>query len=1105
MKNYYTLFLLLLLWCCSSVVNAQETTTLSADELDIQVTYAQKIGKTLPLRHLVPMLPADPGKRQRVKMNKQGPQNFAGRGKYVSSNPNALPQGEDPVWQRSMRSSSIDVEPLVNIEGLDTGSSPQDPTGDIGKDYYMQALNATLIGLYDKEGNLIADFTANTIWNSIGFSSAGDPIILYDQEAQRWIITEFPSGNQLLVAISETSDPMGAYSAYNFGTPSFPDYPKYGIWSNAYSVTTNESGPSNLPCYFINRDELLNEENTVSIQRIVLPGIGSGPGFQVATPVDWTGLTPPEEDAPIIMTLNDDAWGASAQDQIDIHTFNIDWTNPGNTTITTTNVVTAPYDTNPCSVSGGGFSCIPQLNGGGLDGLPEVIMNQVHYRNFGSYEAMVLNFITDVTGGDNLSGIRWMELRRTAGEDWSVYQEGTYAPEDGLDRFMGSICMDGAGNIGLAYAVSSEEIYAGLRFTGRRASDPLGEMTVNEYTIVDGQSTLFTGTRFGDYAHMSVDPGNDRTFWFTAEYAGANGNATRIVAFELRRDTTDIAPIALNKPESGPQLSDMEAVEVVVQNLGLDTPMVFQVGYIFEDEAPVFDEVTYTLYPDSTYTHTFIPTVDMSVVGDYDFKVFTTLEGDQAILNDTLRAVRSNLPRFDVTVSAIDGLGELICADSIEIAATITNLGTEPLTSATIVVVLNGNTLTTINWTGNLLPGESEQIGIGLDGLVDGTNEVVISASNPNGEADEIPGNDSLTRPFEAQTDGAGVRLLLLTDEYPGETTWELADETGTVIYEGGPYNAEESLIIEEFCLDSEACYSFTIFDSFGDGICCEYGLGNYSIVDADGLPLLVSTGEFSFEETNQFCATFSCLLDAQFDVSPVSGEGANDGAMLITAINGIAPVQYSIDGGESFSDNNLFTDLAPGEYEIVILDGANCEFTSTVTVPECVINAMAEVTDATEGNSDGTIIVAVVNAALPITYSIDNGITFQEDPVFDGLPNGNYTILVVDGLGCAIELDVTVGVISSTNTLSVGQLIEVFPNPTDGVFSINIKGLNQANHMLKLEIINAEGKLVQVTNLTRYNDVFTGQVSLYNYPDGVYFVRFNSDELDRMVRVVKQ
>ena len=450
------------------------------------------------------------------------------------------------------------------------------PMGILVKTVYVQVVNATYIQVFDKEGNSVGEpFTANTLWNSIGFSSAGDPVIIYDQEADRWILTEFPSGNQLLVAISDSEDPLGSWNAYNFSTPNFPDYPKYSLWPNAIVVTTNEQGSAVAPVYLINREDLLNGEPMVMIQRIEVPGNSDGPGFQVATPVDWSGsVLPPLEAAPMILQLNDDEWGPNGEDEIKIVSFDIDWQDSDNTTMTVANIPLSPFDTYPCAAATGGFACIPQPNGNGIDGLQEVIMNQVHYRNFDSHEGMVLNFITDASG-DNLSGIRWVELRRLPGADWALYQEGTYAPEHNTHRFMGAIAMDKAGNIGLAYSVSGLETFPSIRFTGRRVSDPLGEMTVNEYEVIAGSSNA-SSVRFGDYASLAVDPANDMTFWFTGEYMQDNGWGTRIFSFNISRDTIDIGPTALFNPQDSPDLTAAEPVRIEVKNFGLDTQSVFR-------------------------------------------------------------------------------------------------------------------------------------------------------------------------------------------------------------------------------------------------------------------------------------------------------------------------------------------------------------------------------------------------------------------------------------------------------------------------------------------------------------------------------------------------
>ncbi len=1114
MKNCLCILSILLFSIFNNTLHAQKTQTNPSQSPDFEVslTYAEFLGKTAPLRNLIPMAPASLEKKAKNKANRKEIKNFAGRGKYVAVNPNALPQGEDPVWQSAINtnfSSVVPVEPLVNIDGMDDsdfGGNPPDPSIDVGNNYVIQMINATFLQIFEKEGNPITQpIAANTIWSQIGLSSAGDPIVMYDQEADRWIITEFPNGNQLLFAITETNDPLGSWMAWNFATPNFPDYPKYSIWPNAYCVTTNEQGPNTLPNYFIDREAILNGDASVAIQRITIPGIGTGPGFQVSTPVDWTGATlPPIGADPIILSLSDDAWGSSTDDQINLHTFDLDWDDPSNSTVATSSVITAPFDTNPCSAGGGGFACIPQLGGGGLDGLPEIIMNQVHYRNFGSHESIVLNFITDATG-TNVSGIRWMELRRTGG-DWAVYQEGTFAPNDGLHRFMGSICMDGAGNIGLAYNISGENINAGVRFTGRKASDPLGEMTVDEYTLVDGANAINSGSRFGDYNHMSIDPANDRTFWFTGEYASGGGWSTRIAAFELRRDTTDLGPVALLTPQSSPDLTNDEVVSIEIKNFGLDTQSVYNVGYIFEGNSAVVETANFTLLPDSTYTHTFSPTVDLSTVGDYEFQIFTALPEDQAILNDTLRVVVSKLSRFDAGISDIVGLEGINCEESLEATLVLTNFGTEILTSTTIDIELNSVMLTPINWTGSLAPGASEIVPITLDDVINGSNTISATTSLPNGEVDEIMINDGFTRTFDAIPNGVIISLEILTDQYPQETTWDLFDPNGNIIFSGGPYMTPFTLFEETFCLDPDLCYTFTIYDSYGDGICCDFGEGNYSFLDEQGNPLLSSTGEFGSSETNEFCATFECMLSADFSITPESEAGSADGVIMITPLNGSGPYQYSIDGGMTFQSSNIFNGLSGGDYDIVINDGSACVYEETVNVSVCILDIMAEViNESTLGAGDGEVTITVSNGTPPYEYSIDDGNTFQSSATFSDLSANTYTIVVQDANGCRTDLEIIVDFEVPTVDLNFGYLIELFPNPTEGVSRIDVQGLNQSSVFLKYNVYDVNGRLIQTSQLTRYNDIYTGQLSLVTYPSGTYFIRFLNKDIKRMLRLVKQ
>jgi len=225
-------------------------------------------------------------------------------------------------------------------------------------------------------------------------------------------------------------------------------------------------------------------------------------------------------------------------DQIEVWQLDVDFVTPANSTFNlATSVAVAEFDSDLC---GGSFACIPQPGGQGLDPLREVVMWRAQYRNFGTLQTLVGNFVTDVNGADQ-AGIRWFELQRVGLGAWSLFQEGTYAP-DTNNRWMGSIAMDGGGNMALGYSVASSSVFPGIRYTGRLLGSPAGIMDQAEVTVVNGGASQ-AGERWGDYSAMNIDPVDDCTFWFTTEYVPAGGRwRTRIARF--RYD----APMCVDAP-----------------------------------------------------------------------------------------------------------------------------------------------------------------------------------------------------------------------------------------------------------------------------------------------------------------------------------------------------------------------------------------------------------------------------------------------------------------------------------------------------------------------------------------------------------------------------
>ena len=459
--------------------------------------------------------------------------------------------GQDPFLNRQAqtppRTSSF-LTPSLNFPGQGyTNVNPPDTVGDVGPNHYIQMVNGgggALFRIYNKSGALLAGPIS---LDSLGVggpcsSGFGDPVVLYDRLADRWLMSEFAgSGNHLCVYISQTSDPLnGAWYRYDFPTPTFPDYPKYAVWSDAYYVSSNENNPA---AYALDRAQMLAGQPATS-QRFTAPPI-AGFGFQAMTPGDLDSADAPPSGAPgyFMRHRDDEVHNPGSNDPIhdflEIWAFHVDFTTPANSTFTLLqNVPVTEFDSDLCGLVS--FSCFPQPGSSvTLDPLREVVMWRLQYRNFGSYETLVGNLVTDVNGADH-GGIRWFELRKEAGLFWSLYQEGTLAP-DQHHRWMGSIAMDGSGNMALGYSVSSTTVFPSIRYAGRLLTDPLGVLPYTEGVIVAG-SAANGSNRWGDYSAMSVDPADDCTFWYTHMYSPASQWATQIAAFRFPECTGSLGP-----------------------------------------------------------------------------------------------------------------------------------------------------------------------------------------------------------------------------------------------------------------------------------------------------------------------------------------------------------------------------------------------------------------------------------------------------------------------------------------------------------------------------------------------------------------------------------
>ncbi len=422
--------------------------------------------------------------------------------------------------------TTISRGPLVGFAGQGgTGYYPPDTDGDVSEDHFVQVVNSKY-NIYDKEGNkLLGPLNLQNLWNSLPggpWGNSGDPIALYDEEAQRWVITQFAprnnTSNYELFAISETSDPLGSYHlyAFEFGVY-FNDYPKIGVWNDGYYATYNLFSNNYNPSFIgskitaVEREKMLvGDPDAAMIEFLKY-------NYYATMPADIDGENLPEEGAACpVMFIN-------SQKKIELWDFSADWETPSNSTlslgVTLTPTTFIKYN-----------ALVPQPNGNGLDALGNMIMNRLAYRKFDDHESMVVNHTVKVN--TTKAGIRWYEMRRPdASENWSLYQEGTYGPNDGNYRWMGSAAINAHGDIAIAYSVSNNtDVHPSIRYTGRKADDPLGQMTVEEVELKTGTTSQSNYNRWGDYSCLNVDPANDTVFWFTTEY---NGWKTWISSFDL--------------------------------------------------------------------------------------------------------------------------------------------------------------------------------------------------------------------------------------------------------------------------------------------------------------------------------------------------------------------------------------------------------------------------------------------------------------------------------------------------------------------------------------------------------------------------------------------
>jgi hypothetical protein len=431
----------------------------------------------------------------------------------------------------------------LGFDGINAGAfgttaryAPPDTTGAVGATQYVQWVNVSL-AVYDKASGarVMGPVAGNTLFQALGGACAtsndGDPVVQYDKAAGRWVLSQFavPGGSAgywQCVAVSQTSDATGAYNLYAFQYSQMNDYPKMGVWPDGYYITFNmftSTFQGAKVCAYDRAAMLAGQPATQQCFQL-------SSSYGGLLPADLDGATPPPAGSPnyIVSRL-------SGSSSLGLWKFHVDWNNASNSTLA--GPVALPVAAYNAACSGG--ACVPQPGTNQkLDSLADRLMFRLAYRNINGVERMVVNHSVQVNStrkpNSGNSAVRWYEIRNMATSP-VIYQQASYSPDTAY-RWMGSAAMDKQGNIAVGYSKSSSSVVPSLAFATRLASDAPGSLGAESTIVVGGGSQLSNLSRWGDYTHMSVDPVDDCTFWYTGQYLPANGTYnwnTRIASFRI--------------------------------------------------------------------------------------------------------------------------------------------------------------------------------------------------------------------------------------------------------------------------------------------------------------------------------------------------------------------------------------------------------------------------------------------------------------------------------------------------------------------------------------------------------------------------------------------
>lgn len=521
MKNLYSFVLALL---CAGAMFAQ------SEHQESGVIVATGFHITKPLSEIFAENPVDESKFVKKESSDRKHREAT---KFEFSPEDGAQYDNDPSTIQTTMGDKPSLGYKANWAGQTAaGFRPYDPSGAVGPNHYIQMINATVFKVYDKNtGSVLLTGTLGNLW-SPATGNNGDPIVMYDKAADRWFLAQFgtTSDRKIYIAVSTTNNPLGSYYTYTYVSPQFPDYLKFSVWQDGYYMTSNQSTQK---VFCFERTAMLS--GTPGARSVYVNYTPPKSGFFVPLPgCAADGTLPPAGTPCPIVSYEDNNWGTGYVDRVNLYNMTVNWA-PTTPTATITLASQLPmaafnstYNSNWNDVSQPGTNQK-------LDGIGGAMMYRAQWKSWSGYNTLVLNWAVQISTSQR--SIKWVELRQNQSTGaWSVYQEGIYTP-DANTRWMGSICMDNNGSIGLSFLKSnSSSIYPGLYYTGRRSCDPLGTLPVTETLVVAGTGSQTGGNRNGDYAHQCLDT-DGVTFWSTSEYmggtTGSSAARTRIFSYQI--------------------------------------------------------------------------------------------------------------------------------------------------------------------------------------------------------------------------------------------------------------------------------------------------------------------------------------------------------------------------------------------------------------------------------------------------------------------------------------------------------------------------------------------------------------------------------------------